>query len=201
MCRCRVVTKEWGVAMLDLKLAAIAAAASLCVGAAGGWAIKGWQSSTALSKTKQEHAEVISHLARANAAVYKAVSAANQANQIKDSVNEKTQLAALGAEKARTDHWRNLARSKPDSVSVRLVGASCPVNHSSDDSTASSGVGHAGVEVTGSVREGVFDLRDAILEDRAKLRYFQQRERDAEANRAEAGRINGAEVSQPQISQ
>ena len=187
--------------MLDLKLAVIATAASLAVGFGVGWAIKGWKTDNALQKKdaqiaqiKQGHAETLNHLHRANLSVYKAVQAAIAANQSKDSLNERTALAALKTEQEKTAHWRDLVRKHPDAVSVRVQGAACVGDRSSSDNAAASSVGDGVVEIVGEVRHTVFDLRDSIASDAAKLDYLQGYAAQCEAAGIEAGRINGAEV-------
>lgn len=61
---------------------------------------------------------------------------------------------------------------------MRLKGTTCPKARAGSDAASSSGMGDgAGVELSAATRLAVWDLRESILSDQAKLAYLQEERR------------------------
>ena len=130
--------------------------------------------------TRAAQATQLQRLAEKTLKAKQAVDAWTTALAAQEKDSDQKHHAALLAEQQKTQHWRDLARSRPDAVSVRVNGAVCapgparPTDLRAGASVpAASSLGDGAVEVTGAFREGVFDLRDSIASDREKLGYLQ----------------------------
>ena len=61
---------------------------------------------------------------------------------------------------------------------MRLKGTSCPQTNTGSDHTASTGLDDgAGIELSAETRLAVWDLRESIIRDQAKLAYLQEERR------------------------
>lgn len=57
---------------------------------------------------------------------------------------------------------------------MRFTGAKCPKRSTSDQASTTGSMGDgAGVELTDEARQAVFDIRDGIIKDQAKIDYLQ----------------------------
>ena len=129
--------------------------------------------------TRAAHATQLQGIAQKTLDAKKAVDTWTTALAAQEKDSDQKHHAELLAEQQKTQHWRQLARSRPDAVSVRVNGAVCadparPTDlRAGADTPAASSLGDGAIEVIGAVRESVFDLRDSIASDSKKLAYLQ----------------------------
>ena len=126
--------------------------------------------------TKQLLAAEKEHRAEVEALLQDAITITKKNLELQDKITEldKTHTRTLNEQINENSRLRtDLAVSQR----MRLQGTTCPKVGSSD-STSSTGVGDgASVELSPETRLLVWDLRESIIRDQAKLRYLQEERR------------------------
>lgn len=160
-----------------------AVAALVLLGFWVGWGWQGANGDAALERANTAHANTLGEIARAGQRQLQ--------RQQEMLVAERERLQALDQkhygelEDARQDNERLRAMySGADAerrelrIQVRIARADAVVS----ETTGSSSVGDvAALELSGYAGRAVWDIRAGMIEDQAKLRYFQERERQAHA--------------------
>jgi hypothetical protein len=149
-------------------------AALLLAGAfAAGWTAQGWRSDAALAQLRLDHADVLAAIAIKTRAAADAVRAYERQAGLALAAADKKSTEDLNNAKAETQRLRDCVRAA--TCGVRIVtryvnqpGGAEPSN------AAAGGVGDDAITLDAGVSERVLDLRDAIAEDSAKLRYLQR---------------------------
>ena len=126
--------------------------------------------------TKQLLAAEKEHRAEVEALLQDAITITKKNLELQDKITEldKTHTRTLNEQINENSRLRtDLAVSQR----MRLQGTTCPKVGSSD-STSSTGMGDgASVELSPETRLLVWDLRESIIRDQAKLRYLQEERR------------------------
>lgn len=126
--------------------------------------------------TKQLLAAEKEHRAEVEALLQDAITITKKNLELQDKITEldKTHTRTLNEQINENSRLRtDLAVAQR----MRLQGTSCPKVGSSD-STSSTGMGDgASVELSPETRLLVWDLRESIIRDQAKLRYLQEERR------------------------
>ncbi|HIZ49566.1 MAG TPA: lysis protein [Candidatus Pseudomonas excrementavium] len=165
--------------MIKTKTTMFVAVSLLLVGFTGGWAGSGWRMGEQLAEQRTEHVEQLRLTAEANAQVI--------LQQQADQQRLATDLARLD-----TKHTKELSHALFENrrledlysaadgerrrlrIEVRVARADATVS----ETTGAGSMGDAAsLELSPAARRAVFNLRRAMIEDREKLEYLQERVR------------------------
>ena len=155
-----------------MRAAVIALAAGSLLGALAGWVAQGWRADSAMAHVQQQHAETLRDISEKSAAVAAAVrKAVNKSNAAIAAADTKF-IGELANAKAETQRYRDCVRAGTCGVRIVTKTVRDDGGHVSSD-TSATGVGNDAQPLDAGVSERVFDLRDAISEDSAKLGALQ----------------------------
>ena len=155
-----------------MRATVIALVAGLLLGTLAGLVAQGWRADSAMAHVQQQHAETLRDISEKSAAVAAAVrKAVNKSNAAIAAADTKF-IGELANAKAETQRYRDCVRAGTCGVrivtkTVRDDGGRVPSN------SGSSSVDDDAIALDAGVSERVFDLRDAISEDAAKLGALQ----------------------------
>ncbi|WP_291591563.1 MULTISPECIES: lysis system i-spanin subunit Rz [Comamonas] len=138
-----------------------------------GWTAQGWRSDAALSQLRQDHAGVLAAIAIKTRAAADAVRAYERQAGLALAAADKKSTEDLNHAKAETQRLRDCVRAGTCGVRIITRYADQPSGTGPADAAA-GGVGDDTITLDAGVSERVLDLRDAIAEDSAKLRYLQR---------------------------
>lgn len=155
-----------------MRATVIALVAGLLLGTLAGWVAQGWRADSAMAHVQQQHAETLRDISEKSAAVAAAVRKAAAIANTAIAVAEAQNWKELENAKAETQRYRDCVRAGTCGVrivtkTVRDDGGRVPSN------SGSSSVDDDAIALDAGVSERVFDLRDAISEDAAKLGALQ----------------------------
>jgi prophage endopeptidase len=157
--------------MIYTHVAAALVAAALA--ATGAWQVQAWRHEAKLATVKQGHAEVLRDIAKKTKDAADAVRTYETTVASVISAADTKHTKELSDAKKETDRYRACVRA--GTCGVRIVTQAAPgrSDGSMPQDAGPGSVGDAAQRLDGEVSERVFDLRDAISDDGAKLRYLQ----------------------------
>lgn len=151
----------------------IAAGLALAGAFAAGWAAQGWRADAALVQVRLVHASVLADIATKARAAVDAIRAYERQAGLALAAADKKSTEELNHEKAETQRLRDCVRAGTCGVRIVTRYVDQPGGAGPSDA-ATGGVGDDSITLDAGISESVFDLRDAIAEDQAKLGYLQQ---------------------------
>ncbi len=137
-----------------------------------GWLVNGWRADSAMAHMQQQHAETLRDISEKSAAVAAAVRKAAATANTAIAVAEAQNWKELENAKAETQRYRDCVRAGTCGVRIVTKTVRDGSGHVSGNSGSSS-VDDDAIALDAGVSERVFDLRDAISEDAAKLGALQ----------------------------
>lgn len=148
--------------MLD-RAKALIALALIAIIFASGWTVQGWRLSG-------QHAQELTERDRQDLAMAEAIKQAGiEANNAISAADARA-WKGLEDDKKELDRLRGCVADR--TCGVRLITKYVPTSGGASDSSPSS-VGHDTIEIDPDVQRRVLELREAISEDAAKLKYLQ----------------------------
>lgn len=151
----------------------ILAALALASAFAAGWAAQGWRADAALVQLRQAHATVLVEIAAKTQAAAEAVRTYERQAALALAAADKKSTEELSNAKTETQRLRDCVRAGTCGVRIVTRYVDQPGGPGSTDAAA-GGVGNDAIALDAGISERVFDLRDAIAEDAAKVHYLQK---------------------------
>ena len=151
----------------------ILAGIALAFSFGSGWMAQGWRADAALAQLRRNHAGVLADIATKTRATADAVRAYERQTGLALAAADKKSTEELNHAKAETQRLRDCVRAGTCGVRIVTRYADQPGGAGPSDA-ATGGVGDDSITLDAGISESVFDLRDAIAEDQAKLGYLQQ---------------------------
>jgi len=151
-------------------------AAALALGLLVGWIANGWRLDAELAEQGRAHESHLRQTAEANAAVIRAQQAEQQRLATSLAAADQQSTEELSHAVAENDRLRRLysaadADRQRLRIEVRVARADAVVSAA----TSTGSLGDAAiVELSAAAGRAVWDLRRAMIEDRAKLEYLQE---------------------------
>jgi prophage endopeptidase len=151
-----------------------------------GWSWQGANGEAALERANTAHANTLGEIARAGQRQLQKQQELLVAERERMQALDQEHYGELEDAKADNERLRGMyagadAERRELRIQVRIARADAVVS----ETTAGSGVGDvAALELSGDAGSAVWDIRAGMIEDQAKLRYFQQLERERQATDA-----------------
>lgn len=138
-----------------------------------GWGIRDLSADAQIASLEAAAAKEKAALAEAHAQAVAAV--LERSTQLQEEAQQRDQTHTTALTES-LDENRRLRTDLLASERLRLRGATCRTP--TGDAAPGPGLGDGeAIELSGATRLAVFDLREALIRDRAKLRYLQEERR------------------------